>query len=79
MLPFVTILVALVFFLLWRWGILDDLRRSASGQRGARWKVEKPRPRAAKPSSPKSEDRLEVFQKFIEKLPDEDDQDSKPE
>jgi hypothetical protein len=79
MLPFVTILVALVFFLLWRWGVLDDLRGRAQGQGGARWKVEKPRPKAARTASRKTDDRLEVFQKFIEKLPDDDDQDPKPE
>ena len=68
MLPFVTILAA-----------LDDLRRNAPGQRGVRWKVEKPRPQAAKTPARKSEDRLEVFQKFIEKLPDDDDQDPRSE
>lgn len=74
MLAFVTIIAALVFFLLWRLGVLDDLSRSASGRRGARWKVEKPRAAAAKPPARNSDDRLEVFQKFIEKLPDDDDE-----
>jgi hypothetical protein len=74
MLPFVTILAALVFFLFWRWGILDDLNRSAPGRRG-RWKIEKPRPKTTRPPAGEREDRLEVFQKFIEKLSDEDDQD----
>lgn len=72
MLPYVVATAALVFFLLWRLGVLDDLNRAAPGRRGSRRKVEKPGVKPARSPKTKGEDRLEVFQKFIEKLPDED-------
>jgi len=73
MLAYVTITAALVFFLLWRLGVLDELNRAARGGRGKRWKVEKSRAKPVRSPKPKREDRLDVFQEFIEKLPDEDD------
>jgi hypothetical protein len=71
MLPIVALTAALVFFLLWRWGVLDELKRGAPA-RTSRWKIEKPRAKPARSRPSGREDRLEVFQKFIENLPDED-------
>jgi hypothetical protein len=72
MLPIITLTAALIFFVLWRTGVLDDLCRSAPGRGVARWKIEKPRAKPAKSPPPGRKDRLEVFQKFIENLPDDD-------
>ncbi len=74
MLPIIALAAALIFFVLWRSGVLDELNRSAPGRGGARWKIEKPRAKPAKSPPRARKDRLEVFQKFIENLPDDDEQ-----
>jgi len=75
MLPIVAITAALAFFLLWRLGVLDELSRSAPGRRDPlkRRKLNRPKPQVIPPQEAKTEDRLEVFEKFIKKLSDEDD------
>jgi hypothetical protein len=71
MLPMIALSAALIFFVLWRSGVLDEWSRSAPGRGGGRWKIEKPKAKPARPSNRANEDRLEVFQKFIENLPDD--------
>ena len=75
MLPYVAITAALAFFLLWRLGLLEDLQRTAPGRRDPlkRRRLNRPRPQVAPPPEEKTEDRLEVFEKFIKKLSDDDD------
>lgn len=77
MLPLITLTAALIFFVLWRSGVLDEWNRSATGRRRGRWTIEKPRAKPSKTPPRSGKDRLEVFQKFIENLPDEDE--DKPE
>jgi hypothetical protein len=74
MLPIIALTAALIFFVLWRSGVLDELNRSAPGRGSARWKIEKPRAKRAESPPRDRKDRLEVFQKFIENLPDDDEQ-----
>ena len=74
MLPFLGITAALVFFLLWRTGILDELRKwSLSQQKGP----EKPRRGLLTDQieDPEMSKRLEVFEEFIDELPDEEEPD----
>jgi hypothetical protein len=78
MLPIVTLTAAVIFFVLWRSGVLDDLSRSAPGRGRARWKIEKPRAKSAKSQPRARNDRLEVFQKFIENLPDDNEKKPDP-
>ena len=75
MLPFVAITAALAFFLLWRLGVLDELKQAAPGRRDPlkRRRPNRPRPQVAPPPEAKTEDRLEVFEKFIKKISDEED------
>lgn len=66
-LPLVTIVAAIVFFALWRSGFLDEL--SDWGQR------RKTRPTKELSETSTEEEmakRLEVFEEFIDELPDED-------
>jgi hypothetical protein len=74
MLPLIVITAALVFFILWRTGILDELRRwSLSQQKGP----EKPVRDLLtdQVEDPEMSKRLEIFEEFIDELPDDEDPD----
>ena len=74
MLPFIGITAAILFFVLWRTGVLDELRKwSLSQQRGP----VKPKREllADQAEDPEMSKRLEVFEEFIEDMPDDEDQD----
>lgn len=67
MLPLVTIVAAIIFFALWRSGFLDELAQWSQERQANRLK----QGRGAKGDSEMSK-RLEVFEEFIEELPDDD-------
>ena len=72
MLPFIGITAALLFFVLWRTGMLDELRKwSLSRQRGP----EKPKRELLTDQVEDVEmsKRLEIFEQFIDELPDDED------
>lgn len=71
MLPIIGLAAALLFFILWRIGVLDELRNwSLSQQRGP----EKPRREllADQAEDPEMSKRLEIFEEFIDELPDDE-------
>lgn len=71
MLPFIGITAAILFFILWRSGALEELRKwSLSQQRGP----EKPRRDllADQAEDPEMSKRLEIFEEFIDELPDDE-------
>jgi hypothetical protein len=71
MLPIIGITVLIVFIILWRSGILDDL------QRGKRYRKSDREPQESKrltteAADPDMNKRLEVFREFIDELPDDE-------
>jgi hypothetical protein len=71
MLPIIGITVLIVFIILWRSGILDDL------QKGKRYRKSGREPQESKRLTTESADpdmnkRLEVFREFIDELPDDE-------
>jgi hypothetical protein len=74
MLPIIGLAAALLFFVLWRTGVLDELRNwSLSQRRGP----EKPRRDllADQAEDPEMSKRLEIFEEFIDELPDDEESD----
>lgn len=71
MLPLFGITVAIVFLILWRIGMLDELRKWGLARQKGPQKPE----RDLLPDQvddPEMSKRLEVFEEFIDELPDED-------
>jgi hypothetical protein len=71
MLPIIGISVLIVFIILWRSGILDDLqsgkryrKRGRDAQESKRLTIES--------ADPDMNKRLEVFREFIDELPDDE-------
>lgn len=74
MLPIIGLAAALLFFILWRLGILDELKNwSLSQQRGP----EKPKRELLtdQAEDPEMSKRLEIFEEFIDELPDDEELD----
>jgi hypothetical protein len=72
MLPLFGIIAAVVFLILWRIGVLDELRKwGLERQKGP----QKPKRDLLRDQvdDPEMSKRLEIFEEFIEELPDEDD------
>ncbi len=68
MLPILVISAAIIFFVVWKSGLLEELRNwSLRQQQGiTRGQL------TDEPMDPEMSKRLEVFEEFIEELPDED-------
>lgn len=71
MLPLIGITAAVVFLILWRLGALDELRKWSLARQGG---PEKPQRDllTSQGDDPEMSKRLEVFEEFIDELPDED-------
>lgn len=70
MLPIIVISAAIAFFVVWKTGLLEELRKWSLQQQ------QQGRERGRLIDEPMDEEmskRLEVFEEFIEELPDEDD------
>jgi hypothetical protein len=71
MLAMIAITAAMVFFVLWGMGYLDDLQRRARARkeerRGSRRPQQEPKTRRRNMA-----ERLEVFKRFIEDLPEDE-------
>lgn len=67
MLPLVTIIATIIFFALWRSGFLEEL---------SQWSKKAQADRLKQPDEtngdPEMAKRLEVFEEFIDELPDDD-------
>jgi hypothetical protein len=74
MLPIIGLAAALLFFVLWRTGVLDELRNWSLSQRRV---PEKPRRDliADQAEDPEMSKRLEIFEEFIDELPDDEETD----
>jgi hypothetical protein len=71
MLPMIGITVLIVFIILWRSGILDDLREGKRYRKSGS-DVRESRQLAKGSTDPDMNKRLEVFKEFIDELPDDE-------
>jgi len=71
MLPFIVITAAILFFILQRSGIFDDLRRQAGNSRKNRQRWSE-RVKRELERDPELNKRLEVFKDFLDNEPDEE-------
>lgn len=71
MLPIIGITLLVVFIILWRSGILDDLQKGKLNRR-SRSDVRERKQLKWKSSDPEMNKRLEVFKEFIDELPDDE-------
>ncbi|MCH7587519.1 MAG: hypothetical protein IIC78_05735 [Chloroflexi bacterium] len=68
MLPIFVISAAIAFFVVWKAGLLDELRKwSLQQQTGQRGEL------TDEPMDEEMSKRLEIFEEFIDEMPDEDD------
>ncbi len=72
MLPFVVVLVVIVYVVLDKSGLLSELAESIRGGRGGRRKWH-PEIMEKTKSDPETDKRLEVFERFIENLDSSED------
>jgi hypothetical protein len=71
MLPIIGITVLIIFIILWRSGILDDLQRGRLYRQGKK-EIRKSRQLTPSSSDPDMNKRLEVFKEFMDELPDDE-------
>lgn len=71
MLAFIGITAAILFFILWRAGVLDELRRWALSQGNEPGKSFM-KLLTGEDEDPEMSKRLEVFEEFIDELPDDE-------
>jgi hypothetical protein len=71
MLPIIGISVLIVFIILWRSGILDDLQSGKRYRKSGRDAQESKR-LTIESADPDMNKRLEVFREFIDELPDDE-------
>jgi hypothetical protein len=71
MLPIIGITLLIVFVILWRSGILDDLQKGKLNRR-TRSDVRDRKRLKDKSTDPEMNKRLEVFKEFIDELPDDE-------
>ncbi len=70
MLPIFVISAAIAFFVVWKSGLLDELRK---------WSLQQQQPAGQRgelidePMDEEMSKRLEIFEEFIDEMPDEDD------
>jgi hypothetical protein len=69
MLPLITISAAIIFFVLWKSGILDELSKWSQNLSRS---VDQPKKISDETTDPEMSKRLEVFEEFIDDLPDDD-------
>ncbi|MCJ7827691.1 hypothetical protein MUP65_00905 [Patescibacteria group bacterium] len=69
----VGVIATVLFLILWRSGILDDLAERGRAGGDARWQQERKRLKGA-PLDPEMTKRLEIFEEFLEELPDDEDE-----
>ena len=74
MLPFIGITASILFFILWRAGVFEELRRWALSQQNEPGKPLR-KMLTEKAEDPEMSKRLEVFEEFIDELPDDEDAD----
>lgn len=74
MLPIIGITVLIVFIILWRSGILEDLQYGKQSRRG-RSDIPERKKLKTGPTDPEMNKRLEVFREFIDELPDDENED----
>jgi hypothetical protein len=71
MLPIIGITVLIVFIILWRSGILDDLQRGKLSRKSGR-DAQESKQLTIESADPDMNKRLEVFREFIDELPDDE-------
>ena len=74
MLPFIGIAAAMIFFILWRAGVLEELRKwvlSEQNEPGSPLR----KLLTGETEDPEMSKRLEIFEDFIDELSDDEDQD----
>ena len=71
MLPIIGVTVLIVFIILWRSGILDDLQKGKLYRQSGR-DVQESKQLKRGPTDPEMNKRLEVFKEFIDELPDDE-------
>jgi hypothetical protein len=71
MLPIIGITVLIIFVILWKSGILDDLQKGRLYRQGKR-DIQKSKQLTPSSSDADMEKRLEVFKEFIDELPDDE-------
>ncbi len=74
MLPFIGITAAILFIILWRVGVFEELRRWALSQENEPGMPLR-KLLTGKTEDPEMSKRLEVFEEFIDELPDDEDAD----
>jgi len=67
------IAATLIFLILWRSGFLDDIIERGRAGSDERWQQERTRLNKA-PVDPEMAKRLEVFEEFMEELPDDEEE-----
>ena len=75
MLPLFVLIAAIVFIVIWKMGLLDDLRDRNWDQERGPW-IREPRRLKRKDMDPEMASRLEIFKEFLEDLSDEEDPNS---
>jgi hypothetical protein len=73
MVVIIGIAVTVLFVILWRSGFLDDLMERAGAKDDNHWRDKRDSPKAI-PMDPEMAKRLEVFEEFMEELPDDEDE-----
>lgn len=71
MLPIIGITVLIIFVILWRSGILDDLQKGKL-YRQSRRDIRESKQLTTRSTDPEMNKRLEVFKEFIDELPDDE-------
>jgi len=71
MLPIIGITVLIIFIILWRSGILDDLQKGRFSRQGKK-DIQETKQLTPTSSDPEMNKRLEVFREFIDELPDDE-------
>jgi len=74
MLPIIGITALIVFIILWRSGILEDLQYGKRNRRSGRDIPERKKLKRGS-TDPEMNKRLEVFREFIDELPDDENED----
>lgn len=73
MLVIVGITASVLFLILWRSGFLDDLMKRGSARRGDHWRQERKQIEDVFVDHEMAK-RLEVFEEFMEELPDDEEE-----
>ncbi len=73
MVVIIGIAATVLFIILWRSGVLDDLIERGGARNDERWGQESERLKEI-PLDPEMTKRLEVFEEFMEELPDDEEE-----